>query len=390
MKYRKFLIGLFVIILIFLGIWLITKSVASAKDRQAQQELQEEINSLIDSRFAAQVSSTDTDVFGDDGLVSILLLGLDSRAGEETTHCDVIQFIEINDKEQTLKITAVPRGTYAPLPGTGHIPSDYYVSNACGIGGIEYGIDQIEKILGKKADHVVLIGFSEALGAFRLLGLPTTETLQWLRVRQPYTIGEPQRAHNHSTFLKELILKQTLVESSRLHKALEYLLYRFVDTDLAFAEAQSLVAALTDFDLSSHPERISLFMRPQYFVQDIPYDVETLSLSLETPFNPDGPSKEQVQQELIDAVNAGLEDAMFVETAFDQHLWLQLDNDAVRESVHFAILSAYLSQVEDEEIRQGVLADYVIEMNVLEETEWAERGREMLNQEFISTSSELN
>ena len=378
MKYRKSLIGLFVVILILLGTWLITRTVASAKDRQAKQVLQEEIDSLIDSRFAAQVVSTDTDVFGDDGLVSILLVGLDSRAGNEIAHCDVIQLIEINTKQQTLDITAVPRGTYAPLPGTGHIPSDYYVSNACGIGGLDYGIDQIEKILGKKADHVVLIGFSEALGAFRLLGLPTTETLQWLRVRQPYAIGEPQRAHNHSTFLKQLLINNSLSESSRLHTALEYLIYRFVDTDLTFTEAQSLEMALTDFDLTNHPERISLFMRPQYFVQDIPYDVEELSVSLETPFDPDGPSKEQVQQELIDSVNAGLEDAVFVERAFDQHLWLQIDDDAVRESVHFAILSAYLSQVQNEEIRERMLADYMIEMNVLEQSEWAERGREMI------------
>jgi hypothetical protein len=45
------------------------------------------------------------------------------------------------------------------------------------------------------------------LGILRNLKLPTTDTLRWLRHRQGYAIGEPQRAHNHSTFLKQLILR---------------------------------------------------------------------------------------------------------------------------------------------------------------------------------------
>ncbi|PJE77143.1 hypothetical protein COV05_00845 [Candidatus Uhrbacteria bacterium CG10_big_fil_rev_8_21_14_0_10_48_16] len=376
---RKFFLAFFLVTLIlFCGLSLIGW-VYTSQRHQAQILLQNEIQSVIDQRIDLQTQETTSDLFGEDDLVSILLLGLDARAGSDVAHCDVIQFIELNRKNDRVRITAIPRGTFALLPEAGHVPSDYYVSNACAIGGLEYGMTQIEQILGKQTDYVVMVGFSKALGIFRLLQLPTTETLQWLRARHAYAIGEPQRAHNHSTFLKQLLTQDTISQFT----ALEYILYKLVDTDLTFSQAQELSRVVVAMELSKYPERVELSMKPEYLVQEVAYDPEMLTTFLESPFNPpEGASKEEIQQEIIDIITMNLHDPILVERMFEQQLWWQLEDASMRESMHFTLLETYLSQKKEEEERQTLLADYIIEMEALGETNWAERGRALLTLTF--------
>lgn len=376
---RKFFIAFSLIILIFFCGLSLAGWVYTSQQHQARILLQNEIQSLIDQRIDQQTDESNLDLFGDDDLVSILLLGLDARAGSDVAHCDVIQLIELDRKNEVIRITAIPRGTFALLPGAGHVPSDYYVSNACAIGGLEYGITQIEQILGKQSDYVVMVGFSKALGIFRLLQLPTTETLQWLRARHAYAIGEPQRAHNHSTFLKQLLTQDTISQFT----ALEYILYKLIDTDLTFSQAQELVREVIAMELSTYPERVELSMKPEYVVQEVTYDPELLTTFLESPFNPpDGASKEEIQQEIIAIITTNLHDPILVERMFEQQLWWQLDDASAREAMHFTLLETYLSQKKEEEERQALLADYIIEMEALGETTWAERGRALLTLTF--------
>ncbi|MFH1253430.1 MAG: hypothetical protein V1664_03830 [Candidatus Uhrbacteria bacterium] len=396
MKRRKLLLIIILAILgaigLGLGICFAVLNQRSAAEKAAEENLQKQIQSVIETRLQAQQGGEDANPFDENGTLRILLLGLDSRSGSTIGHCDAIQFIEINKTKQTVNITAVPRGTYSPLPGTSHLPSDYYVSNACGLGGLDYGITQIENILGQKADYVAMVGFSEALGAFRLLGLPTTETLQWLRLRQSYAIGEPQRAHNHSTFLKQLLVKFTPTAASKLDTVWEYLLYQLVDTDLSFKQVQTIVTEFSAMDLTNHSERIGLFMKPAYLVEEIPYNSENLDKYLSAMLDPiseqipegayTGISEAEEQQKIMDLINAGLENSEFVNRAFEQKLWWQIDDEATRESVHFALLSKYLLTISDEEIYKNTLADYIIEMEAIGQTEWAAAGRDLLSQKF--------
>ncbi|MEI6510931.1 MAG: hypothetical protein WCO25_02695 [Candidatus Uhrbacteria bacterium] len=374
MKFGRILLLTALVLVASLG----AKFAMDARSKTVAIREPDAVQAVIDARLASRVVETSDTEIGD--RVSVLLIGLDARAGSDVAHCDVIQLVEIDAAQQTVRITAVPRGTYSPLPpGGNYIPGDYYVSNACGIGGLEFGIAQIEKILGKHADHLAVVGFSETLGAFRLLGLPTTETLQWLRVRQPYAIGEPQRAHNHSTFIRRAMAEYAPVVSRLFATPVGYVFYNLVETDLTYAETRTLLGALADMDLANHPERVSLAMVPAYEFIDVPYDPETLDTALDTPFNPaDGPSKDEAQRALIDFVTAGIDDPAFAERAFSQRVWLQIDDAETRESMHFALLSKRFAQLESEEGRQALVADYIIEMEAFDLLDWAEKGRELL------------
>ncbi|MBU1895432.1 hypothetical protein KJ641_00980 [Patescibacteria group bacterium] len=334
-------------------------------------------------------AGSDEDIFGDDNIVKILLVGIDSRAGQTSGHCDAIQFFEINRKKNTVKITAVPRGTYSPLPwGTGVTSSDYYVSNACGLGGLRYGVTQIERVLGDQADYVVVVGFSGAMGIVRSLQLPATETLQWLRHRQGYAIGEPQRARNHSTFLKELMVKYLPENSSTFDSAWQYLIYKLVKTDLSFSSTQDIVSALSTMELNSYPERITLSMRPAYEVQDIVYDPETVGEYLHTMIDPikhllnpkdyQDIDQETAQERLLEMISDSLDDEVFIRWAFENYLWYQIDDSNARMQVQYDLMEKYSDLILDETKKQEIVADYILEMGYLEEEKWQNKGKKLL------------
>ena len=362
------------------------------KERALLKANNQAIEEIINSRRIENSEEKIIDPFGEDKMVQILFIGLDTRVGQKNGHCDAIQLISIDNNTETITITAVPRGTYSPLPpGTGILPSDYYVSNACGLGGLEYGIQQIEKILGIKADYLVVVNFSETLGIFRILGLPTTETLQWLRNRHGYTIGEPQRAHNHSTFIKQMMIKFVPIKKTKLETALQYIVYKIIKTDLSFQESQKIIDAVSAMDVANYPEKIQLTMRPLYPVQEIPYDSEHIGEYLDQTLGPikyllakddySEISGETVQEKLLSIIEENKNNPEFLSWAYKNNLWLQIEDGNKRLSVQYDVLVYYLSSLPTKQERESLIADYILEMENRDEPLWQEKARKLLSGE---------
>ncbi len=347
---------------------------------EEEQKEQSVVDAFLEQRQKEQNKNTKSqDPFETDGIVQVLLVGLDKRIGQAKGHCDVIQMLTLDKNKGTVHITALPRGTYAPLPpGIAATSTDYYVSNSCGLVSLEYGVVQIEKILGQKADFLVVVGFSETLGILRSLDLPTTETLQWLRQRQGYAIGEPQRAHNHSTFLKSLLTKYIPKEKSQLDIPLKYMMYKSIQTDLSFEQALALEDAIRSMELDTKPEKVTLSMRPAYLVSDIVYDPQHIVL------RPGVDTLEGIQKKLFDSIDAQKEKKEFIVWAFENDLWLQVEDAHKREALHFEFLEKYIQTLQTKEKRQEVLADYILEMEHREQGEWIEKGKSLLKSELDS------
>ena len=364
-----------------------------AAERKFLQTQNQAIEDIINFRRETATTTETADLFGEDKIARILFIGLDNRVGQENGHCDAIQLITLDKNTDTITITAVPRGTYSSLPpGKGVTSSDYYVSNACWLGGLQYGIDQIEKILGVKADYLVTVNFSETLGIFRYLHLPTTETLQWLRNRHGYAIGEPQRAHNHSTFIKQMMIKFVPTKISKIDEALQYLVYKIVKTDMSFAQTQDILKAVSTMDIVDYPEKIQLSMRPLYNVADIPYDSEHIAEYLDATLGPikhllnadsyNGLSGETVQANLLAIIEKNKNNADFVAWAYENNLWLQIEDDDKRLLVQYDLLNSYLSSLPDKTEREAVIADYILEMENRGELIWKEKARVDLAEEL--------
>lgn len=392
MKHFKIILTIVVILVIFarlLGYF----SFQATRHSLAQSDETSDINikTILENRQSEQLNkATHDNPFGEDGRVNLLLIGLDNRAGETAGHCDAIQFVELNQKTQTIRITAVPRGTYSPLPpGLGTATGDYYISNACGLVGLEYGIDQIEKVVGQKADYLAIVGFSRALGIIRELKLPPTETLQWLRQRQGYAIGEPQRAHNHSTFLKQMLIKFTPDQHSNFDLPFHYLLYNLVQTDLSFTQARTIIDFLTDLELTEHPERISLDMKPAYSVREIDYvpeQVEQYVSGMITPIKNylsdqdySGISQETSEKNLLAIIEEKQNDPDFIRWAYNNKLWLQLTDEEQRSMVQFSLTSKYAETLSDLDEQVDVLGNYILEMEYRERPFWSVQGQKFLD-----------
>ncbi len=389
-----------VLMVILLGVccWviggLVLRYKASAENRSILKEQNQTLENIIKSRREKNSAEKTIDPFGEDKIVRILFIGLDNRIGQENGHCDAIQLVTIDNNSKTITITAVPRGTYSPLPpGKGATSTDYYVSNACGLGGLAYGIEQIEKILGVKTDYLVVVGFSETVGILRNLKLPTTETLQWLRNRHGYTIGEPQRAHNHSTFIKQMLLKFVTPKQSSLDTALHYLIYKLIKTDLTFTQTQQIINAVANMDIDNQPEKIQLTMRPAYAIQDILYDSEHLKESLEKTIGPirhllssadyPGMPEENFQINLLDVIEKNKTNLEFVSWAYKNSLWLQIEDTDKRLNTQYDLLYQYTTSLSDKKERELILADYILEMENRGEIIWQEKGKELLKQEIF-------
>jgi len=389
---KKFKIIILIILIVLGGWWateqiLVTQAEKEMKQAEKQRDLQ--IETILSERKLKDLSGDD-DPFEERDSIKVLLIGIDSRAGDTNGHCDAIQLIEINKKYSKINITAVPRGTYAPLPGTGHLPTDYYVSNSCGVVGIEYGIEQIERILGQKADYLVFVGFSEAVGIFRELGLPTTETLQWLRNRQSFAIGEPQRAKNHSTFIKQMLLKYSKDNSSTFDATWQYVIYKMLKTDLSFPAVREVIKVVDEMNLEKENWRINLYMRPAFEVADIPFDEENLTEQLHKLIDPiahllpeadySDETKEETQKRLQDIVSSSLAEPEFANWAWDNHFWLQIEDEETRQDLHFELIKQRVINAGTLEEKEAIISEYILKMENRDQKKWEDKGRDLLKQ----------
>ena len=336
-----------------------------------------------------EIDAAATVPFGSDTQINILAIGLDSRKEGNWQHCDAIHMVTLDLSEWSIVITSVPRGTNSPLPpGRDYLPTDYYVSNACAFGDLDYGVSQIEKIVGVKADYVATVGFSQALGIFRALDLPTTQTLQWLRHRQTYAIGDPQRSQNQAVFMKDVALR--LLGDDGVSTPVMYILYSLIDTDLDFKTTKALYAAYRASDVATRPDGITLKMKPYYETQEIHFDpnnadaqVDALVASLKGKLSSDDLSYKTVaelQLELEAYLRKSLASEDTVAHVYDEQLWRQLEDEATREELHFRFLEKYLRELRDVDHDKAVeiVTDYILEKQFYSLEDWEEKGRNLL------------
>ncbi len=364
------------------------KPAPSASLEAAEPPAWDAVGEVIEAR-QLELDAESPIPFGSDTQINILALGLDSRKEGLERHCDAIHMVTLDLSDWSILITSVPRGTYATLPpGREYLETDYYVSNACAFGGLDYGINQIEKIVGVQADYVATVGFSQALGIFRVLELPTTETLQWLRHRQSYAIGDPQRSQNQAVFMKDVALK--LLGEDGISTALMHILYSLVDTDLDFKTTQALYTAYRAAEIADRPEDIALTMKPFYETSEYHFDpdnaeaqIESLLSSLEGRLSPEDlahKTVEELQVELETYLRASLASDDTVVHVYDEQLWRQIENEDTREELHFRFMEKYLREVKDTDLDRAVdiVTDYTLEKQYYGLLEWEEKGRDLL------------
>lgn len=361
----------------------------SAKEITAAAPPIEDVVATVLASRTREVMGDDAVPFGDDNVVNVLVLGIDSRKEGAEQHCDAIHMVSTDVRDWTVAITSVPRGTYTYIPGT-YEPNEYYVANACAFAGLEYGIGQIERIVGVQADYVVTVGFSQALGTFRALGLPTTETLQWLRHRRSYQIGDPQRSRNQAVFMKDMVMKFAQADQP-LSPTMLYVLYKFVETDMDFGTARALYDGVVASGIASRPDDVTLVMRPHYDTVDYHLDLEDPDAQLAPllerirPYTTKDDLSDRtlgdIQVELVAYLTDALGDDAEVAHVWSEATWRQVEDDATREELQYAFVERYarlLAASGEREAATNAVADYILEKQTLGVAAYEANGRDLL------------
>lgn len=349
------------------------------------------VDSAVDAVLASraqEVLSVSDIPFGDEETINVLVLGIDSRKEGNEKHCDAIHMVSIDVKDWTVLVTSVPRGTYAYIPPGTYAENEYYLANACAFAGLDYGVEQIERIVGVRADYVATVGFSQTLGILRALELPTTESLQWLRHRQTYAIGDPQRSQNQAVFMKDVAVR--VLRGGGIPDMLFRLLYSFVDTDMDYATAKTLYDGLLFHNIASRLDDIVLTMKPHFDVKEIHFDperaqeqVDALVEKLEgrlNRFDFSNKTIEEVQVELVAYLERELASGDDIASIVDEQLWMQVEDSGTRESLQYKYIEAYskmLNKTDHDAVVQMV-ADYILEKQTQGLLVWEQMGRALL------------
>lgn len=317
------------------------------------------------------------------GTINILLLGLDSRKTATSSRCDAIHMITLDTDKWTVHITSMPRGTHAIIPGV-TTTSEAYISNACGMMGVKYGISQIEQMLHKKADYVIKVGFSQTFGIFRLLQIPTNESLQWLRDRKSFAIGDPQRSHNQAVFMKDVALRKINLFAEPAMYPVAKVAYSFVDTDLDFPSFYALVRGYADAKINEHPEKIELSMWPIFYTKDYHFDfnnpnafVTGMKASIPTSSLSDK-SFDIIQTDLIKYIKNRLASKASIKDVVTKQLWLQVDDETTRETLEFEALKRQIKETSQVAAKQDLVNDYIFEKQTFGQDAWAQKGQDLL------------
>jgi hypothetical protein len=414
MKFKQGIIGVIILLVIGGGVFgvLRLKQAWNSANTTSAEEVLRRTEERRDSPSSTVVTSTIPQ-----GEINILLLGLDTRQTATSSRCDAIHLFSLNTIDKTVKITSIPRGTYVYIPPGTYPQSESYFANSCALAGFPYTIEQVEKLLDKHIDYTVKVGFSQTLGVLRALKLPTITSLQWLRNRQSFLIGDPQRSHDQAVFMRDVVLKKIAVFKNPAWFPLVKVAYSYVDTDLDFDAAYALLKLYAESDLENHPERIELALNPPYKVKDLHFDFEhpedflkkfpkltpdatttiMVTTTLEdgtevlseivttTPVTPQ--SLADVQKQIVGNITYALTKHLSLNETVRKRLWLQIEDEKKREELQFKIVSRLVEDAGDMQAKIDLITKYIQEKDAFELPEWSQKGKELIQMITSSTSS---
>ncbi|MBN1572683.1 MAG: LCP family protein [Deltaproteobacteria bacterium] len=286
--------------------------------------------------------------------VDILILGLDGRRGQKNRRSDAIHCFTLYPYQGKIKIVSIPRGTMSEKIMEGK----EIIANTYSLGGKELTIESVEEYLDLKVDYYVIVGFSEAQAIFEKLGYNGEKTLQVLRSRKAYGIGDPQRSHNQALFMANEIMRNYpyFKKYPTVGRALLFVAHEIVDTNMPF----EVMVQITDLYLENGIKEMTLAMKPQNHekqVKDISITPETVDSvlrdqkkmldkceeaveNIEETKEEDAPPMSQYLAGLINYNKRylGKDDRGIISRngiKYEQHLWYQVENEKLSEKLHF-------------------------------------------------------
>jgi len=202
---------------------------------------------------------------------------------------------------------------------------------------------------GYKADYQLAVGFSQAQGLLRGMKFDATKTLQFLRHRQSYAIGDNQRSYNQSVFLSDLF-KDRIDLINSIPQTAQFALFQFIDTDMPYPVAKEFLKWASETDARTVEGRIVHKTLPAWSpkAREIHLDEENEEQQLETLYahlklykpefkviNLEDTVEKTVDNSISNSYNSLIKGDIkqareHLDEIANQQIWNQIDNNKVR------------------------------------------------------------
>ena len=291
--------------------------------------------------------------------INVLILGLDGRRGQHDRRADAIHLMTLLPYQGKIRITSIPRGTMSEKIMDGK----EIIANTYSLEGREGTIKAVQDYLEVHVDYYIIVGFSEAEALFEKLGYNGEKTLQVLRSRKAYGMGDPQRSHNQAFFIASEIMRNypLFKEYPTLGRALLFVSHEIVETNMPF----EVMVQVSDLYLANGLNDITLLMQPSNYMsslKDIKLTPETIDSVLnEQKRNME--KNEEAQKDMEEMKDKqeeeapmsqylsgiitynrrflGKEDRKVISRTsmhYEQKLWYQVKDKRLAEKLHFQFM----------------------------------------------------
>ena len=289
------------------------------------------------------------------GTLDILLIGLDSRLGDERGRADALHLLTIDVSAPHIRITSIPRGTHSPL-GYENEASNI-ISNVRAARGREELQRRVARMCRRDSvPYYVEIGFSDAFGILELLGYedPGAE-LQALRQRKDFQFGDHNRCYNQGLFVRSAILRLLPLLEGATGELLLRAGLDLVHSNLTAEQCRGLVYILNDAGMADSPSLVDVTLRSRFrgrIERAMPAGtVDPAAPHAVAGLRYDGMggdarrAERRIRSVLAEAAgNRGRPERVraLLSTLFTQHAWLQLPTGALRRQLRDSLAAGLL------------------------------------------------
>ncbi|MFE0343271.1 LytR family transcriptional regulator [Priestia megaterium] len=145
-KKRALKITMAIILVLILGVGAYAYSIWHSVEKTFTQT-HEPLNRDVSEKRSEKVSFSKRDP------ISILLLGVDQRAGDRG-RSDSLILVTVNPKDQSMKMVSIPRDTRTEIVGKGTTDK---INHAYAFGGVDMAVNTVEKFLDVPVDYYVQV-----------------------------------------------------------------------------------------------------------------------------------------------------------------------------------------------------------------------------------------
>jgi len=237
-------------LLVIVGLFLLVVGGIIAKVFMDIKNTANDIHEIIPERPKSEMRDADIS-FGNQDAFSVLLLGVDARAGDKG-RSDTMIVLTVNPKKDTTKMVSIPRDTLTEIVGKG---TEDKLNHAFAFGGVKMSLDSTEKLLNIPLDYAVQVnmesfqeivdvvggvevnnsiafdGFSE--GQIHLNG---KEALAYVRMRKQDPRGDFGRQDRQKQVVQAIMKKGASVNNILKYKDVFNSVSNNVRTNLTFDE----------------------------------------------------------------------------------------------------------------------------------------------------------